>query len=172
MSKAVQVMGDKAIARQMKKLPESMQRAAIRQTLRKAARVIVKQTKKEIPKGTGLKPSGHKRKHLRQTIKTTSVKWYRNSDTFAITIGPEKGAAPHAHLVHEGTKPRLATIKKPLSLNGRYFPAGTTFRQPGNKANPYLARAVEKTQKAVAEKMRSEMVEALEKQTLKLAAKK
>lgn len=162
----------KAIEARLNKLPDSMQRAVLRPALRKAGSVVAKQARKNIPKGAGLRPNGMPRKHLKQVVKVTSVKWYRNNDVFAITIGPQKKAAPHAHLVHNGTKPRIVKLKKYLILNGTHLPPGTIIRQPGNKAQPYMDNAVKQTGPQAAAKLKEAIIQGIEKQTKKLAAKK
>ena len=166
------VDGVKSAMRKLRRLPAQAQRHALRPALRKAAGVVAKQARKEAPKGKGLTPAGLPRKHLKRTIKTTSVKWYRKTGTFAIIVGPEKNAAPHAHLVHNGTRAKVFTISKPLVLGGAYIPAGTTINHPGTRANPFLARAVDKTRGQTQEKLRTEILAGIHKQVQKMKAKK
>lgn len=161
----------KAVRRNMQKLGERTQRYIIRNALKMVGRMVVKRAKQLCPKGAGLRPNGEQRKHLKQTIKTTSIKWYRNSNTFAVVVGNDARQAPHAHLVHNGTAPHTTVTTKPLLLNGRPFRPGMVFHHPGARPTPYLADAVEQTRSAAQAKMTQTILEGIARETAKLGGR-
>ena len=156
------------LQKRMQSLSPSLQRNVMRKAVRAAARLVIRKAKSNIPKGSGLRPSGKARKHLRQTLKGTSVKWYRKTNTMAMVVGNEDGVTPHSHLVHNGTSPHTTTLTKPLVLNGRVFRPGMVFHNPGAKANPYLADAVKQTRGQVQAKMISMISAGVERETAKM----
>src|SRR5690606_9552615 len=92
---SVQVEGLDEVQKRLRRLPERAQRHVMRPAVRKAGTVVAKVARRLAPKGDGLKPTGQPRTPLRKTIKSTSVKWYRKTNTFAVVLGPEKNKAPH-----------------------------------------------------------------------------
>jgi hypothetical protein len=61
--------------------------------------------------------------------------------------GVIKALAPHAHLVHEGTKPHITPGKEhvlAIPLNGHLIFRRVT-QHPGSRANPFLTNALEQS---------------------------
>lgn len=169
---SVQVEGLDEVQKRLRRLPERNQRHVMRPAVRRAGTVVAKVARRLAPKGTGLKPSGAPRTPLRKTIKSTSVKWYRKTNTFAVVLGPEKNKAPHSHLVHDGTQPHEIVLTQPLVLGNTVLPAGFVIPHPGAKANPFMDRAAEASRGQTIAKLRTEILAGIEKQVRKLANEK
>lgn len=159
--------GLKPILKRLQRLPERNRRHAIRPAVRKASTPVRKVAKRLAPKGTAVDDN---RPPLRKTITKTSVKWQRPTDTFYVVVGPEAGKAPHAHLVHDGTRPHEIILTQPLILGGTFLPAGFVIQHPGSRANPFIARAAEATRSQVQSILRKSILENIDKQVAKLAA--
>ena len=74
-------------------VPEKAQKRVIKSAVTKAATPVVKAAKKLVRLGTGLKPDGSQREHLRNTITKTRAKIYKNG-TVLVVAGPKAKAAP------------------------------------------------------------------------------
>lgn len=131
----------RTLMRKLSAFPVKYQRTAVRRALSAGAGPILKAARKLIPKGTGLKPDGGQRKHLKRTL-TKKAKTYRHSGVTVVVIGPRAGEGFHAHMVHGGTQPHpiLASGKKLLADGTRVF--GRKVRHPGAAANPFLDKAL------------------------------
>lgn len=163
------VTGIKPLLKRLRQLPDRAQRRVLRPAVTKASTPIVKAARRLAPKGTGLTPSGRDRPHLGKTITKTRAKLYHKTGTVMVVIGPEKGQAPHSHLVHDGTQPHAIVLTKPLSLGRVTLPAGFVIRHPGAKAQPFLADAVDATRAQSQAILRRSIVAGIEKQTALLA---
>lgn len=169
---SARVEGMKPVLKALKKLPDRVQRAAVRPAIGKAGTVVAKAARQRTPTGSGLKPDGTPRKHLKKTITKTRVKMHKQSGTLYVVVGPEKNEGFHSHLVHDGTKAHDIVLSKPLVLGATVLPKGFVIHHPGSRANPFLADAVEATRGKVQNKLRTEIVKGIEKQTAKLRSKK
>jgi len=131
------------------RFPAKYQRQGVRRALNAGASPILKAARKLIPKGSGLKPDGGSRKHLKRTL-TKKAKTYRDSGVTVVIIGPRKGEGFHANMVHGGTQPHaiFAAGRKVLADGARVF--GRRVRHPGATANPFLDKALA-SQRAAAE---------------------
>lgn len=163
-----EVTGLEQVIKRLLKLPDRARRHALRPALGKAATIVAKKARSLAPTGEGMTPDGRPRPHLKKTIKKTRVKYYPSTETLLAVVGPEKNAAPHAHLVHDGTRPHEITLSRPLVLNNVVLPPGFVIHHPGAKADPFLQQAVTLTRGAVVSKLKTEIPKGIEKQTRKL----
>lgn len=163
----VNITGMKSLLKALKVLPEKSQKKVIKSAVSKASTPVVKAAKKLVRLGTGLKPNGTQREHLRNTITKTSAKIYKNG-TVMVVAGPKSKAAPHAFLVDLGTKPHLIKLSKPW---GR-LPAGFTIQHPGAKAQHYMSRAADATRAVAQAAMEKGIAKGIEREAAKLAKQK
>lgn len=168
----LRVEGLLALLHRLDEFPARIQRRVLRPALTKATTPVVKAARRLAPKGSGLTPSGHEREHLGKTITKTRPKWYSQSGTLVIVIGPEKGKSPHSHLVHDGTAPHPIVLGKAAQLGTVVLPAGFVIQHPGAKPNPFLSNAVDATQERSSTILRTEIAKGIDKQARLLAAKK
>ena len=166
------VEGIKPLLKRLRQFPDRTQRRVLRPAVTKASTPIVKKARKLAPVGEGLRPGGQPRKHLAKTITKTRAKLSRRTGTVLVVIGPEKGQAPHSHLVHDGTAPHKIVLTKPLQLGRVVLPPGFTIQHPGAKANPFLANAAAATKSQSEAILRREIGRGIEKQARILAQKK
>lgn len=164
----VRVEGLQQVLKRLRQLPGKLQRRVLRSAVQKGATVVVKKARKLAPLGKGLTPDGRPRDHLRKTIVRTRAKFYPNTGTVLSVAGVEKGKSPHAHLVHDGTKPHAITLTQPLVLNNVVLPPGFVIDHPGSDANPYVDAAVRATRPQVLKTMEVSIVKGIEKETNKL----
>ncbi len=123
---------------------EQLEPAMRRRIMRQAVRVAALAARQEAPdSGTG-----HKRK-LNKSIRYDVLQ--------AGLTGRVRATAPHAHLVHDGTKPHLIPAPKDPLKRRKMFPlyaGGRPVRHPGARANPFLVRAAEEALPEVLRVMR------------------
>lgn len=137
--------GAKELQRRLFKLDDKIQNKILKGAVRKAARPVVKDARKRVPKDSGL---------LRDSI-GTFVKKYKRSSTAVAVIGSRRtfsvskrtqttasGAqiehrnpAFYAHLVEFGTKQHF----QPVATIGSIVIKG--FQHPGTKPQPFLEPA-------------------------------
>lgn len=159
----MQVSGIRQVMRALRQLPEKSRRKVIKSAVSKAATPVVKAAKKLIPLGSGLKPDGTPREHLRKVITKTAVKVFKNGGV-AVTIGPRSRAAPHSHLVDRGTKPHNITLTKPWGK----VPVGTTIRHPGAEALHFMDQAIQNAGPAAKAALEKALAKGIEKEAAKL----
>jgi HK97 gp10 family phage protein len=138
----------------------------------KAATPVVKAARRLAPVGEGLTPSGGERKHLSKAITKTRAKVYKRTGTVMVVLGPEKGEAPHSHLVHDGTQPHEIVLRHPLQLGRVTLPAGFVIRHPGARSQPFLSDAVETNRNKSRSILKRSIASGIEKQTALLARRK
>lgn len=173
----------KAMADLQKKLrdiPNKMKTRELTKIARAGGTVVVKRAKKIVPVGTGMTSDGRKRDHLRDSL-DKKVKGYKARGTAAAIVGHRSRRAPHAHLVHDGTKPHTIRVGRRTSATGqvtasigrsglppralsnqrRFF--GTQVRHPGVRPFPYLKKATDRSKGEVLQKMGKKARQILEK---------
>lgn len=163
----IQITGMKQLQRNLKLLPEKAQKRVIKSAVTKAATPVVKAAKKLVRLGTGLKPDGSQREHLRNTITKTRAKIYKGG-TVLVVAGPKAKAAPHAFLVDLGTKPHLIKLTKPW----KHLPAGFVIHHPGAKAQHFMDRASQAVGAQSQAAMEKGIAVGIEREAAKLASKK
>ena len=187
---SVHVDGIRGVLRALEKLPEAYRNRAVRPALLKATTPILKAAKRLAPLGSGKKPGGQPRDHLRKTLAKVGPKAYGKFKTLVVVIGPKAKQAPHSHLVHDGTKPHEIKLSKMLLLDPHskadrkaakktgarlvhtVIPAGSVIHHPGSKANPFLANAINATRAQSFIILKRGLKDGIEKQAARLAAKR
>lgn len=117
------------------KIPDlsNVPRDISRKALRESVNILRKYARQEAPKRTG---------RLRSQMRT--------SVSPGKSEGRVRAAAPHAHLVHEGTRahwiPKLGSRKRGVRVGGRWF---RHVRHPGARKNPFMTRALGRGQPEV-----------------------
>ncbi len=164
---AVSITGMKPLIKALRALPEKSRKKVIKSAVTKAATPVVKQAKKFIKLGKGLKPDGTPREHLRNTITKTAAKVYKNGSV-VVVIGPGFRKAPHSHLVDLGTKPHDIKLTKPWGK----LPAGFVIHHPGAKPQHFMDRAIAAVGGKSKTIMEQSIAKGIEKEAAKLAAKK
>jgi HK97 gp10 family phage protein len=167
----VSVSGTSATMRNLRELRPSTQRKVLRPAISKGATPLLKAARRLAPVGDGLTPDGQKRKHLAKTLKKTRAKTYKNGSVIVV-IGPEKGAAPHAHLVDKGTKAHTIVLSKPANLGNVILPAGTRINHPGAKASHFMDRASQASSSQVLSIVEKTTAKGIEKEAARLAKRK
>lgn len=133
----MQLIGDKALERVLRSLPEKVQRKVTRRAVTKAATPIVKAARTKAPRD-----SGALAKAINKKIKT-----YTGTQTVVAIIGPDtktqvqyKGKtrrpAYYAHLAHDGH----------ITATGEHVPG-----------NPFLRNAAEEQKPAALQTLKTEM---------------
>lgn len=77
--------------------------------------------------------------------------------------GKVKAKAPHAHLVHDGTRPHVIPAPKDPIKRKRAFPfyaGGHPIKHPGSRAQPFLVQAGEQVRPEMEQIMRDGVLEA------------
>lgn len=170
----------RALKHALKNIPNKMKTRELSKVARAGSTPVVKMAKRIAPIGRGLRPNGSQREHMKDTI-DKKVRGYKASGKAVAIIGHRSRSTPHAHLVHEGTKPHTITVgvrtdprgKKtpsigksgypPRSLsNGRRF-FGKSVRHPGATAFPYLTKALDRSRGESLRKMALKTRQILEK---------
>lgn len=171
--KYAKLEGVKPLLKRLKLLPERSRRYAVRPAVNAAATPVLKTARIFAPVGDGKNPDGSARKHLKQALGKSGVKWERRADLMYVLVGEKAKEAPHGHLVHGGTKPHLIVLKAPVALkNGVVLPAGYVIHHPGTKPNQFLDRALEVNLTKSAGIMKTKLASGIEKQAQKLARQK
>jgi HK97 gp10 family phage protein len=165
----VKVKGLKPLLKRLKALPPRVQRKVLRPAVTKAATPVVKAARQNAPAGTGLTPDGRERLPLKKAITKTRAKLGKKTGTVYVVVGPKKHAAPHSHLVHDGTAPHDITLSVPLVLQNTVLPAGFTIHHPGAAPDPFLANAIDATAGQAQQVLRREVGKGIEKEARKLA---
>lgn len=140
------LIGDREIVRKLDMMSRTHRNRVVRPAVSAAVVPVVKAAKSNLSNlrysGTGPKAAGKNR--LKKAIKKR-VKTY--AGVVVAIVGPKSRVAPHAHLVHDGTKPH--DIPLPAGgYTGRYLQwlgVATTVRHPGAKPNPFLLNALKQT---------------------------
>lgn len=123
--------------------PDKLNEDVRRVTMVEAAKIVQKKAKALAPRGGGStrRPGKKSRKRLRNTINR-----YVSRDGRTVAV---YARAPHAHLVHEGTKPHVIRFAHTthLRIGGRVITmkAGAVIRHPGARKNPFLVNAAEQS---------------------------
>lgn len=136
------VIGAAMLSRKLAKMPRRVQSAAVRKGLRAAGQVVLKEARKRAPRGDGTGGFDNRkplRKALTKKIKVSLTK----GQTFAI-VGPRSRDAPHAHLVHSGTRRHEIGQAGQILRIGDGVARGA-FDHPGAKADPFLENAFNAT---------------------------
>lgn len=118
MQPSVRLEGEKEYAQAVRKLVRSVKPDKIEPVLFKAAQMVSRESRKGAPVG----PTGN----LKKAVRTKRLRRYFNSAAPAISAIDRK-KAPHAHLVHDGTRG--------VRIGKRGYPPyrGKKFgRMPGN----------------------------------------
>lgn len=122
-----------------------------RRIMRRAVRIAGQRARELVP-DSGVAHKSKLRKSIRWDVLDAGM------------TGRVKAKAPHAHLVHDGTKPHtIPAPKDPLKRRKAFplFAGGRAMRHPGARPNPFLVRAAEETLPHVIEAMYAGAQEAL-----------
>lgn len=163
----ITITGIKPLVKTLQQLPEKSRKKVIKSAVSRGSTPVVKAAKKLVPLGSGLKPDGTPRDHLRKTITKTAAKVYPNGSV-VVTIGPRFRAAPHSHLVDRGTKPHAITMTKAWG----HVAAGTTLQHPGSKAAHFMDNAIATVGNKSQHIIETAIAKGIEKEAAKLAGKK
>lgn len=165
----VSVLGDRQLQRRLKRLPADIRRKVVKSMMTSGGTVIAKVARKEAPVGSGRKPDGTPREHLNQVI----IRRVSKSGQ-SVAVGPIYKAAPHDHLVHDGTKPhslgKIVSVRSAFrSKNGKHKKLRIGQRSgpqhPGSRPDPYMLRAMDKSQSAVFAKVATVAANRIQKLT-------
>lgn len=107
--------------------------------------VVRKHARRLAPRGKGpaVNSKGNKRKRLAQSIRTRILKKGMDGAVYA--------TAPHAHLVHGGTKPHNMAAKGARVFKiGGHIIRTKSLHHPGAKAQPFLTDAAEQSRGEIA----------------------
>ena len=125
--------GLKPLVESLRQMPAITRSRIVVPVITESCKIIQATTAPLIPRQANkLKRNGlgklRGKKHFRDSM-TFAVREYANSQSVVGVVGPESGAAPHAHLVEKGTGPRYtnsrtkynrqATSTKQVVKNGR-----------------------------------------------------
>lgn len=134
----------------MPELEEIAPRAR-RKIMRKAVRVGALEVRRTAP-DSGRKHKGKLSKSIRYDVLDKGL------------TGRIKARAPHAHLVHDGTKAHMIPAPKDPLRRRKAFPlfaGGHAERHPGARANPFLVRAAKRMRPEMEQVLRDGVREAL-----------
>ncbi len=152
----------------LRKLPPEVQNKAVPSAGNFAMTPVLKTAKNTAPLGLGLTPAGNERPHLRESLRKKR-KTYKQTGTSVITVGHVYRETPHAHLVHDGTKPHRITADHGRALKiGPVLIRGTVLH-PGAKPNPYLTQALDSNEAAVKQRFADKLGREIDKHAKKLA---
>ncbi len=169
MAVKIEVDGLKPLLKRLKKLPDKIRLRPVRAAANYAMTPILKDARRRVPLGEGLRPTGQERPHLRDTL-IKKVKTYRSSGTIVAIVGHDYRKTPHAHLVHFGTRPHTIAGNPRLAIGGVVI--GGAIRHPGARAQPYLTDALRANESKVQKRFREKLARDIEKQIKRLRAKK
>jgi HK97 gp10 family phage protein len=130
---------------------EDIEPKARRKIMRKAVRIGALEARKTAP-DSGRKHKNKLNKSIRYDVMDKGM------------TGRIKARAPHAHLVHDGTKAHAIPAPEDPLKRRRAFPlfaGGHSERHPGARANPFLVRAGEKMRPEMEQVLREGVNEAL-----------
>lgn len=165
----VKIQDDKKLIRSLERLPAKVQQKVVRSAGTFAMTPVLKTAKKLAPLGDGLRPNGQPREHLRDTLKK-KTKLYRSSGTAVTTVGHDYFKTPHAHLVHDGTKPRQIVGKYMTWFDASTGVLGETInvQHPGNRGSKHIERAFENQKLNVLKRLSTKMGKGILKEAAKL----
>jgi HK97 gp10 family phage protein len=132
---------------------EAMEPIARKAILREGLKVVALYIRAHVP-DSGVAHKGKLKKSIRYSVQQGGL------------LGKVKAVAPHAHLVHEGTKgPRRVTLNKRRSEPARALTIpGVGFRHSANAgpmpANPFLLKAADATRDEMEGVIRKAMADA------------
>ena len=131
---------------------EAIEKVARRKVMYNAAKIIALRVRKIAPDSN--------RRHKGKLKRTIRYRAYANGLKSKVA-----SKAPHAHLVHDGTKAHNIFAKTPetAKANWRLYHGSTRspVHHPGSKAQPFLLDARDQTREEVERGMRRDMDEAL-----------
>lgn len=156
--KGIKVEGMDHLAGQLKRVMATAQGQELQAALLAAAEEIRAEAARRAPiapyptrqNGREIAPGG-----LRASLKAASGRKYKTFlQAFTFTLAK---LAPHAHMVHNGTKPHWIRGKKFLRIAGRAFAwlsrvgdqVRTKVFHPGSRPNPFLADAVKAKRRSI-----------------------
>ncbi len=161
----MEMIGFDELDKMFRNLPAKVTKNVQRKAVRAGASVLLKEYRRNVKK-LG-KVTGTLRRSLAKKVKT-----YRRTATVVGIIGPKSRAAPHAHLVEFGTKPRYRGKKRKGERMRRVFRAvriggrwGYTGSMP---AFAPLRRAFYSTLSKVKHTMRKKLADGIKAEALKL----
>ena len=156
--KGIKVEGMDQLVGQMKRVMQTAAGQDIEEALLEAAREIRGEAARRAP----IAPYATKRfgadrppGDLKKAIRAAKGKKYKTfMQAFTFTFQKD---APHAHMVHDGTKPHWIRGKKFLRIAGRAFAwlsrvgdqVRTKVFHPGSRPNPFLADAVKAKRRSI-----------------------
>lgn len=138
---ALDLEGMPELLAKLKSIPVKLEKRELKKAVGKASQFVLKVARQKAPWGRGVAPGGRPRQHLRDTL-GKKVKQYKKAAVGV--VGPFYRKAPHAHLVHDGTRPHEITLPagKSFRIDGGALMRGPrVFKNPGAKANPFLMEA-------------------------------
>lgn len=130
---------------------ESLEPKMRRKIMRQAVRVGALRARQLAP-DSGFAHKNKLRKNIRYDVLQAGL------------TGRIRARAPHAHLVHNGTKSHMIPAPKDPVKRKRAFPlfaGGRAMRHPGARANPFLLKAAEETLPEMERIMRESAEEAI-----------
>jgi len=156
--KGIKVEGMDHLAGQLKRVMATAQGQELQAALLAAAEEIRAEAARRAPiapyptrqNGRDIAPGG-----LRASLKAAAGRKYKTFlQAFTFTLAK---LAPHAHMVHNGTKPHWIRGKKFLRIAGRAFAwlsrvgdqVRTKVFHPGSRPNPFLADAVKAKRRSI-----------------------
>lgn len=156
--KGIKVEGMDHLAGQLKRVMATAQGQELQAALLAAAEEIRAEAARRAPiapyptrqNGREIAPGG-----LRASLKAAAGRKYKTFlQAFTFTLAK---LAPHAHMVHNGTKPHWIRGKKFLRIAGRAFAwlsrvgdqVRTKVFHPGSRPNPFLADAVKAKRRSI-----------------------
>jgi len=138
---------------------EALEGLARKQIFREGLKVIALYLRAHVP-DSGVPHKGKLKKSIRYNVQA-------GGRAMVMAVGKVKAVAPHAHLVHEGTRAHPVVLNarrsepaKALNIPGIGF--RHSAQHPGSRANPFLLRAAEVTRPDVERVMREALEAAAE----------
>lgn len=125
MNNSIDLRGEAALIKALRRLETKTGKTVLKKALRKAGNKIKNEVKKEAPEDTG---------NLKKSIKVFNDNSQASRGGALIRVGADRTIAPHAHLVEFGTDERYLDKPSVITLaRGDVFTITQTGKMPANK---------------------------------------
>ena len=140
----IDMEGIEPLLKRLRAVAPALEKRELKKAVNKAAQFGLKIARQKAPWGRGVGKEGKPRQHLRDTI-GKKVKQYKKAAVGV--IGPFYRKAPHAHLVHDGTRPHkiLLPAGKAIRLRNVTIYGPRYLQHPGSRPNPFIKEAWEQS---------------------------
>ena len=168
----VTVTGIESFRSKLDKLPYAIQVRVAKNAVNAGGaqlRMTVRKLIQQNALGDGLNEQGKSRDHLFKNI-INKAKSYGKDKIPVATVGAEYNKTPHAHLVHDGTRPHVTPVPAP-GLAGKL---GRKFKvpHPGARAYPFMTIGMKKAGGRIQKAMVAHLAKGIDKALTKQAGGK